>query len=287
VRRTWEWVFVGLLLPYRCVGCDRRFLNFSSAEASRFPLEGDRPSIGTEHIKSASDTGEVSPVEPAVPSPPGIEEKLDRSLFMKRDGRGQVNGIRALTKPSQRRKDRRQKSDPQVIGLQVRMGDAEWLSSTLLDASEGGIGVSLTTPLTIGSTIAARGKIGETRSERVSFATVKWCSEITNGNYQAGLEFDDEFDYYEILQLSPNAEADTIERVYRLLAQRYHPHQTHTGNLEMFLKLYEAHRVLSEPEQRAEYDTRRRETKSFPGTPADRMRIREQGYKFLTKQPSA
>jgi curved DNA-binding protein CbpA len=30
-------------------------------------------------------------------------------------------------------------------------------------------------------------------------------------------------DYYEFLQISPNADADTIHRVYRFLAARLHP----------------------------------------------------------------
>jgi hypothetical protein len=167
------------------------------------------------------------------------------------------------------------------------MGDPEWLASSLLDDSAGGIGVSVATPLTVGLTIAARGKFGESRSERVTFVTVKWCAEAMNGNFQAGLEFRDrhllvdsdsqglpgktneEFNYYELLQLSPNAQPDVIERVYRLLAQRCHPHQPETGNLEMFMKLYEAHRVLSDPELRAEYDARRREITKV----SDRMRI--------------
>ncbi len=192
-------------------------------------------------------------------------------------------------KPAQRRKDHRQKSDPQLIQLQVRMGEPEWLTSTLLDASAGGIGVSISTPLMVGLSVAARGKFDASRTERVSFATVKWCVETIKGNFQAGLEFGErhssadtgsqwlsaktheEFDYYEILQLSPNAEAATIERVYRLLAERCHPHKRDTGDLEMFLNLHEAHMVLSDPELRAEYDARRRESKSFPV--ADRTKI--------------
>ena len=30
-------------------------------------------------------------------------------------------------------------------------------------------------------------------------------------------------DYYEVLQVSRNADFETIERVFRLLAKRYHP----------------------------------------------------------------
>lgn len=65
------------------------------------------------------------------------------------------------------------------------------------------------------------------------------------------------------MQLSPNADADTIQRVYRILAQRYHPDAAGTGNNEVFLRLCEAHRILSDPEQRARYDVGHRETKQI------------------------
>jgi curved DNA-binding protein CbpA len=61
-------------------------------------------------------------------------------------------------------------------------------------------------------------------------------------------------DYYEILQISPNAEPETVHRVFRLLAQRFHPDNTETGNEAHFRVLNEAYRVLSDPEQRARYD---------------------------------
>ena len=38
--------------------------------------------------------------------------------------------------------------------------------------------------------------------------------------------------YYEDLQVSSNADIETIERVYRLLAKRYHPDNNGTGNAE-------------------------------------------------------
>jgi curved DNA-binding protein CbpA len=61
-------------------------------------------------------------------------------------------------------------------------------------------------------------------------------------------------DYYETLQVSPSAEPETIHRVYRLLAQRYHPDNTETGHEGRFRQLVEAYRVLGDPEQRARYD---------------------------------
>ena len=39
-------------------------------------------------------------------------------------------------------------------------------------------------------------------------------------------------DYYEVLQLSQTANADTVERVYRLLAKRYHPDNRETGDVD-------------------------------------------------------
>lgn len=61
-------------------------------------------------------------------------------------------------------------------------------------------------------------------------------------------------DHYEVLQVSPNAEPDTIQRVYRLLAQRYHPDNADTGNAERFRLIHDAYRVLSDPDERVRYD---------------------------------
>lgn len=69
---------------------------------------------------------------------------------------------------------------------------------------------------------------------------------------------DDFTDYYEILQVSPNAGQETIQRVYRLLAQMYHPDNRQTGNIEMFQKVVDAYSVLSDPEKRAAYDVQHR-----------------------------
>jgi curved DNA-binding protein CbpA len=61
-------------------------------------------------------------------------------------------------------------------------------------------------------------------------------------------------DHYETLQISANAEPETIHRVYRLLAQRFHPDNKDTGNAARFRDLTEAYEVLSDPERRAQYD---------------------------------
>lgn len=61
-------------------------------------------------------------------------------------------------------------------------------------------------------------------------------------------------DYYEVLQASPTAEPEMIHRIYRLLAQRFHPDNQETGDAERFRIVHEAYLTLSDPEKRAKYD---------------------------------
>jgi curved DNA-binding protein CbpA len=61
-------------------------------------------------------------------------------------------------------------------------------------------------------------------------------------------------DYYEVLQVSSSAEPETINRVFRLLAQRFHPDNQTTGSEDRFRVILEAYNVLSNPEKRAQYD---------------------------------
>ena len=64
-----------------------------------------------------------------------------------------------------------------------------------------------------------------------------------------------EQDLYEVLQVSPRADQETLERVFRHLAKRYHPDHD-GGDSTLFSELVEAYRILSDPEKRAEYDAR-------------------------------
>jgi curved DNA-binding protein len=70
-------------------------------------------------------------------------------------------------------------------------------------------------------------------------------------------------DYYEILQVGANAEQETIERVYRLLAKRYHPDHDGTGDPLKFDTITKAYRVLSDPQRRKEYDARYRDSQKL------------------------
>jgi curved DNA-binding protein CbpA len=64
-------------------------------------------------------------------------------------------------------------------------------------------------------------------------------------------------DHYEFMQISPNAEPDTIHRVFKFLAARLHPDNPETGDADQFFLLKEAYDVLSDPARRAEYDATR------------------------------
>jgi len=71
-------------------------------------------------------------------------------------------------------------------------------------------------------------------------------------------------DYYELLRVSPGAEIESIQRVHRALAARYHPDNTETGDLEKFLRVNEAYKVLSNPEKRKEFDAQYETRKEAP-----------------------
>lgn len=68
------------------------------------------------------------------------------------------------------------------------------------------------------------------------------------------MDWTSDSDYYERLQISANAEPETIHRVYRLLAPRFHPDNTETGDDSRFRAIAEAYQTLSDPEKRAQYD---------------------------------
>jgi DnaJ-class molecular chaperone len=61
-------------------------------------------------------------------------------------------------------------------------------------------------------------------------------------------------DHYEILEISPNANSETIERMFRYLAMRYHPDNQKTGDPARFSEVVVAHDTLKDPVKRAQYD---------------------------------
>lgn len=64
--------------------------------------------------------------------------------------------------------------------------------------------------------------------------------------------------YYEELEVNPNASKEIIEKVYKVLAKKYHPDMNSDGDKtaaeEKFKRVSEAYEVLSDDRKRQEYD---------------------------------
>lgn len=188
------------------------------------------------------------------------------------------------TTRAQRRRNLRKAGEAGILRLETkdRTGNSRWVTADILDQSENGVGVCLRAPVQPGTRITVRGRLNGDSGSGEQRAAVQYCCERADGTFRAGLEFiSDEggpapdpdgmeaaappeaLDHYELLELSPNASFETIGRVYRILAQRYHPDNVDTGNAELFLRLTNAYRVLSDPEQRAQYDATCVQTKKL------------------------
>lgn len=158
-------------------------------------------------------------------------------------------------------RNRNAKPQPVRVFLEEGQGAIQVVDANLVDMGADGLGIECNQPLPADLVVHLEGR------ENV-WARVCWCRQLENGLYRAGLAVDanksgnsraeDSADYYDLLQLSPKAEPETIHRVFRMLTQRYHPDNGETGNAELFRQLVDAYRVLSDPEKRASYDVHRR-----------------------------
>lgn len=184
------------------------------------------------------------------------------------------------SRSARRRQDRQRVTGTCVFRISVEdsPGRPRWLTADVVDHSSSGLGIALAIPLQAGTLVVARGRLDNARREEILVrARVAWCLERPDGSFRAGLEYElgekrDPFknwtvpepdvedlgnDYYEILQLSSGADPETVHRVYRMLAQRYHPDNAETGDEATFKRVLRAYQVLRDPEQRAAYDVRR------------------------------
>lgn len=61
-------------------------------------------------------------------------------------------------------------------------------------------------------------------------------------------------DHYEVLEIEPKANSETIQAAYARLAKLYHPQEPETGDQEKFDAVNLAYEVLCDPELRKEFD---------------------------------
>jgi curved DNA-binding protein len=171
-----------------------------------------------------------------------------------------------------RAEDRKRSNKTYSISWSDQSGLTRSAQVQTIDASPSGIGVlsAVEVPPATRVYIQAPGE------SPIGYSVVRHCTPRDNA-YIIGLELDevaknsrrpvpaqDVTNHYEFLQISPNAQPDTIQRVYRFLAGRFHPDNIQTGDPEKFLLLNQAFEVLSDPERRAEYDAKLRHEQSRP-----------------------
>ena len=152
-------------------------------------------------------------------------------------------------------------------------GQSRFLQAKAVDVSDSGVRLETSEPIEAGTHV----KIWIEHSDTSGNAVVRHCNR-TGRLYVLGVEFSSAegrlkfegqegfVDYYELLQVSPNAEPEAIRRIHRLLAARYHPDNAETGDQERFLLLNEAYSTLSDPAKRLAYDTKHEllQTQSLP-----------------------
>ena len=161
------------------------------------------------------------------------------------------------------------------VKLRTSNREGTQLSARIVDISEHGIELEMTSPLKQGALVEIDGDATASDGHplRSRTARVLWCSPAQDEKYCVGFSFEEgaagaqglpqdtpdvpEEDHYEVLQLSANADFETIQRVFRIMAQRYHPDNQQTGNVELFRKVKQSYDVLIDPDKRASYDARR------------------------------
>lgn len=161
---------------------------------------------------------------------------------------------------------REPKSVPYSVTWRAADGSSFFTEATGVDVSSSGLGLECATELRAGSVAYVEARDGSLKGEY----EVVHCAH-RRGKFRIGLELrqelaqraekraqhqarDREPDYYETLQISEKADIQTIHRVFRIMAARFHPDNPETGDLEQFLRMKQAYSVLSDPERRTEYD---------------------------------
>jgi hypothetical protein len=155
-------------------------------------------------------------------------------------------------------------------------GQTRTLPAILIEHSDHCLLVEAPATLPPGASVTVQG-VPNLRSWRLRLGIkvmVMSCLSTDAGSYRIRLEFcaadsgaspasaneaEPTQDLYEILQVNPRANPDTIHRIYRMLAQRYHPDNRETGSEVDFRRITEAYNVLGDPARRAAYDVQHRE----------------------------
>src|SRR5690242_8576379 len=157
--------------------------------------------------------------------------------------------------------------------LTWRGGDGKSYSAEAsgLDISSSGVGIECTSELKAGSIVYVQAKDGALQGEcevvhctrrgvkfHIGFELREEARHKTQTFRESSRSGEDrserEPDHYETLQVGYKADAQTIHRVYHMMAARFHPDNPETGDVEQFLRMKRAYAVLSDATRRMEYD---------------------------------
>jgi len=170
----------------------------------------------------------------------------------------------AAARPDPRRKEPRQAFDG-VVTLSTSNDGSEqkFIRGRAVDFSKNGARIQTPESLEAGTQVYLRAD----SFGLMGVAKVRYCQRRLAG-YVVGLELenrgatirtpDDFIDYYEVLQISPKADNETIHRVFRMQAARYHPDNKQTGNADRFRLLSRIYETLIDAKKRERYDLQRR-----------------------------
>lgn len=167
-------------------------------------------------------------------------------------------------KAESRRKEERRAFDGIVtLSTSTDSSEQKFIRGRSVDFSKGGARVQAPEALEVGQQVYLRAD----SFGLMGVAKVRYCQN-RHGSFTLGLELerrgnsmrtpDDFIDYYEVLQISPKADLETIHRVFRMQAARYHPDNKQSGNAERFMLLSRIYETLIDNKKREAYDARRR-----------------------------
>ena len=160
-----------------------------------------------------------------------------------------------------RREPRRRSGRIYSISWKNEDGTTHSAQVTGIDESASGVGFRCPVEIAKGTIVYIQAE-----DEYPTGYTVVRHAARRGNRYVVGVELDQEtkaanpqkteetIDFYEFLQINPKAQVETIQRVYRFLAARYHPDNPDCGDSEKFLRLNKAYETLSDAARRARYD---------------------------------
>ena len=151
----------------------------------------------------------------------------------------------------ERRKNRRERTDAAVELIWKEESHKRFECGRTVDISPTGVAVASPQPIDVSSCLILRAPgLGI-----VALSRVRNCF-WNRTQYQLGLEFMEtavaqptdpavEPDHHALLRAGVAGDAGSLDRLYRALAFRYHPDNRESGNVEIFLRIREAYRILS------------------------------------------